>query len=196
MKIYRTLLAITFFPLALNAQMITAAKATAALNSNVTQTKTVVSTNQTSQSYIAAVAPNTEMQYSVPSYAASGVTNAATNYLNSVSSRFGYYTPFYAQLITVFRYDNYYQNIPIAKYVQPYGEYYKQSGIGHFNSFWPHYKYFLDGKPGYIPYVNDKPASVNIEVGVTKPVPLQVNPSDQSYYLFNTRFVRTFSLTY
>jgi hypothetical protein len=33
-------------------------------------------------------------------------------------------------------------------------------------------------------------------VGVTKPIPLQVDPAHQAYWLYNTKFVRTFSLTY
>lgn len=185
----------------LNAQLkISNSLSTSALNSNVTTTVTLTTVNNT-----VAGNNNTNAALSSPSMGSLSSTlvgdlgtSYSGNYLVSNTSKFGYYTPYYAEMITVAFYSRYYQNIPLQKYF-PYGEYYKQNiawATRDLNLFLPHYKYFLNGKPGYSPYVYDKPMSIFIDVGVTKPTPLQVDPSSQSYTLNNTRFVKSFTLSY
>ncbi|KLT66675.1 hypothetical protein AB669_05770 [Pedobacter sp. BMA] len=172
--------------------------ATSALNSNVTQSVVLNTVNNTQSGYsnnlIETVSGNL-------SASAAGVVNsgAMVNTFNTISSRFGYYSPFYAQLITVDIYSRYYLNVPIHKYLAPYGQYYLQDprvAQSILDQVLPAYRYFANNKPGYLPYQSDRPASVHIDVGVTKPVSLQVDPAYQAYWLYNTRFVRTFSLTY
>ncbi|RZL32354.1 MAG: hypothetical protein EOP00_34040 [Pedobacter sp.] len=201
MRKYMILLGLILASVGLNAQLkISNNLATSALNSNVTKTVNLTTVNNT-----IAANNNNSGALSGPSMGSLSSTTVGDlgtafsgNYLVSNTSKFGYYTPYYAEIITVATYSRYYQNIPLQKYF-PYGEYYQQSitwATRDLNLFLPHYKYFLDGKPGYSPYLYDKPSSIFIDVGITKPTPLQVDPSSQAYSLNNTRFVKSFTLSY
>ncbi|RYF21911.1 MAG: hypothetical protein EOO42_09735 [Flavobacteriales bacterium] len=197
MNRYIVLFALIISSISLNAQLrMTASLATSALNSNVTKPVVLKSVNNSTPAYSAGMSGN----FSATVNSSPGVTSAAvTNAFNTISSRFGYYTAFYAQLITVSLYSGYYHNVPVAKYLPPYGEYYQRYGtiaIKEFEQFRPHYNYFNEYKPGFIPYQNDRPATVHIDIGISRPVPLQVDPAKQSYPLNNTRFIKSVSLNY
>lgn len=198
MKKYIIIIAI-FIPLLLKAQIkVSSTMAKSALNSNVTGTIIIASVNNTQSSYGSNVTATTTGNYSA---AYSGSASAVlANTINPVSSRFGYYSPYYAEMITVYVYSNYFHNVPLIKYFAPYGEYYVDNPTVATSilrdRILPAYSYFSNNKPGYVPYQYERPASISVDVGVTKPIPLQVDPANQAYWLYNTRFVRTFSLTY
>ncbi|TCD11084.1 hypothetical protein EZ449_06205 [Pedobacter frigidisoli] len=169
-----------------------------ALNSNVTESIVIASVKNTQSSYANNVTDNISSSYSA-AYSGSA-SSALVNSISPISSRFGYFSPFYAEIITVHVYSNYYKNVPLIKYMAPSGEYYKENPTVALSilrdRILPAYRYFVDNKPGYVPYQYERPASISIDIGVTKPIPLQVDPANQAYWLYNTRFVRTFSLTY
>lgn len=172
--------------------------ATSALNSNVTKTVILKTVNNTTSG--SALNFTNGMSTSMAGTAVSSLGSAGSGAYSVLNTRskFGYYTPFYAQIITVQLYSSYYHNIPVHKYL-PGGEIYRQYptiALRDFNQFWPHYRYFHDGRPGFLPYQTDRPASIFIDIGITKPVPLQVDPSTQAYTLNNTRFVKSVTLTY
>lgn len=197
MNRYIVIFGLIISSISLNAQLrMNTSLATSALNSNVIKPVVLNSVNNSTPAYSVGAAGN----LSATLNSSPGVTSAAvTNAFNTISSRFGYYTAFYAQLITVNLYSGYYQNVPVAKYLPPIGEYFQRYGtiaIREFDQFLPHYKYFMDYKPGFVPYQNERPASVHIDIGISKPVPLQVNPASQSYPLNNTRFIKSVSLNY
>ena len=198
MKTYSLLVGLLICSIGLNAQIrMNSSLAKSALNSNVTKPVVLTSVKNSTPAYSAGMSSNFSANLSSSAGLASSL--AVTNLYNNVSSRFGYYTAFYAQLITVSMYSRYYYNVPFAKYLPMVGEYYNQNptyATRDFNQFWPHYKYFDDGKPGFIPYQNEMPASIFIDIGINKPVPLQVDPASQSYSLINTRFIKTATLTY
>ena len=197
MKTYSLLVGLLICSIGLNAQIrMNSSLAKSALNSNVTKPVVLTSVKNSTPAY-SGMSNNFSANLSSSAGLASSV--AVTNVFNAVSSKFAYYTAYYAQLITVSMYSRYYHNVPLAKYL-PMGQYYIQNptyALRDYSQFWPHYKYFHEGKPGFIPYQNEMPASIFIDIGINKPVPLQVDPASQSYsILFNTRFIKTVTLTY